>query len=595
MSTIASALLESLTRLLPASRSSNASPASETAIEATADTADSTALRQVITALALALERGELALDLEAPAPEGIGPDADGTGEAAAHLDWPAAHLKALQACGWLVDAQDQPGPWAEAPVVRDGRWLRWRRWHEQLQRCRQSLISLGQAPLPGSADPAQGIEARRRAAAAGLDPQQCEAVQALLSRRLVLLSGGPGTGKTSTVVQMLAAALRLQPNLRLHLAAPTGKAAARLGAAVASGAAALEPELAAALQELPCSTLHRLLEARGESFRRSRDRPLTLDLLVVDEVSMVDLPLMEALLAALPDAARLLLVGDPGQLPPVGPGAVLLELSRPEALQALGPAAVQLLTTYRNDGAIAELAGLLREATGQGPALLAELRPQLQGLAANGNLRWQEAPAAAPPASALQRLRQHQQHLALLAEAVGRVGPDESIATTAAALLAALEQLILLSPVRQGPWGVEGVQRVLLGDAARGPLQGWPLGTPVLNRRNLPEQGLANGDIGVLVERRTPGSAERLVLFPGERLLHPARLGPAEPALALTVHKAQGSQYGEVLLLLPPSRRVDARLLYTGLTRARRQAHLVLPIPVSDPASALAGAAPAP
>jgi exodeoxyribonuclease V alpha subunit len=141
----------------------------------------------------------------------------------------------------------------------------------------------------------------------------------------------------------------------------------------------------------------------------------------------------------------------------------------------------------------------------------------------------------------------------------------------------------------------VEGVQRVLLGDAARGPLQGWPLGTPVLNRRNLPEQGLANGDIGVLVERPTPGSAERLVLFPGERLLHPARLGPAEPALALTVHKAQGSQYGEVLLLLPPSRRVDARLLYTGLTRARRQAHLVLPIPVSDPASALAGAAPAP
>ena len=158
MSTIASALLESLTRLLPASRSSNASPAAETATEATADTTDSTALRQVITALALALERGELALDLEAPAPEGIGPDADGTGEAAANLDWPAAHLKALQACGWLVDAQDQPDPWAEAPVVRDGRWLRWRRWHEQLQRCRQSLISLGQAPLPGSADPAQGL-----------------------------------------------------------------------------------------------------------------------------------------------------------------------------------------------------------------------------------------------------------------------------------------------------------------------------------------------------------------------------------------------------------------------------------------------------
>jgi hypothetical protein len=164
VSAIASALLESLTRLLPAGESGNASPATETATE----TADSTALRQVITALALALERGELALDLEAPAPEGIGPDAAATGEAAAtaeaaaSLGWPAAHLEALQACGWLLDAQDQHEPWAEAPVVRDGRWLRWRRWHEQLQRCRQSLISLGQAPLPGSADPAQGIEARR-------------------------------------------------------------------------------------------------------------------------------------------------------------------------------------------------------------------------------------------------------------------------------------------------------------------------------------------------------------------------------------------------------------------------------------------------
>jgi exodeoxyribonuclease V alpha subunit len=107
-----------------------------------------------------------------------------------------------------------------------------------------------------------------------------------------------------------------------------------------------------------------------------------------------------------------------------------------------------------------------------------------------------------------------------------------------------------------------------------------------VLNRRNLPEQGLANGDIGVLVERSAGGSlaAERLVLFPGGRLLHPARLGPAEPALALTVHKAQGSQYGEVLLLLPASRRLDARLLYTGLTRARRQAHLVTAIPTDDP-----------
>jgi exodeoxyribonuclease V alpha subunit len=112
--------------------------------------------------------------------------------------------------------------------------------------------------------------------------------------------------------------------------------------------------------------------------------------------------------------------------------------------------------------------------------------------------------------------------------------------------------------------------------------VQRWPLGTPVLNRRNLPEQGLANGDIGVVVGR----GEEKQVLFSGGRLLHPARLAGAEPALALTVHKAQGSQYAEVLLLLPDSRQSDARLIYTGLTRARQRAVLITP-PVAESGSA--------
>jgi len=130
------------------------------------------------------------------------------------------------------------------------------------------------------------------------------------------------------------------------------------------------------------------------------------------------------------------------------------------------------------------------------------------------------------------------------------------------------------LSPLRQGPWGVDALHRALLGPLASAPLERWPLGTPVLNRRNHPEQDLANGEIGVVVVR----NGQRLVLMPGGRLLHPARLAGAEPALALTVHKAQGSQYAHVLLLVPPSRQRDPRLLYTGLTRARHQALLVFP-----------------
>jgi exodeoxyribonuclease V alpha subunit len=565
MSSLAPALLDSLLRLLPAPGATRL------------DQAGQLALRQVITALASALERGELGLDLEGPPPREL--EELGAASSARADAWPTAQLTALQVCGWLVDAgslEHAPGDPPEAPVVRAGRWLRWRRWHEQLSHCTAALIQRGQAGVEPTASASQLEEAHGRATAAGLDQHQCAGVLALLQQRLVLLSGGPGTGKTSTVVQMLAAVLRLQPQLRLQLAAPTGKAAARLGAAVAAGAAELEPHLADRLTNLPCGTLHRLLEARGDGagFRRGPGLPLDVDLLVVDEVSMVDLPLMQALLAALPQGARLLLVGDPNQLPPVGPGAVLLELCRPDTLAALGPGAVELRTTYRNDGAIASLASSLRSEAVPGSELVQALRPQLEQLRPSDNVVWQEALGSRPPADALARLRAHQQRLAALANALGVLDPASRSAVTTGTdtLLGELERLILLSPIRQGPWGVEGVQRALLGQALAGPVQGWPLGTPVLNRRNLPEQELANGDIGVLVEG---GGGGRLVLFPGGRLLHPARLAGAEPALALTVHKAQGSQYGEVLLLLPPGRHLDARLLYTGLTRARSCARL--------------------
>ena len=155
------------------------------------------------------------------------------------------------------------------------------------------------------------------------LDAQQRQAVATLLHQGLVLLEGGPGTGKTSTVAGMIAALRAREPGARIHLAAPTGKAAARLRAATGG--------------TLPCTTLHRLLESRGERFGRHRGRPLDLDLLVVDEVSMVDLGLMGALLEALPDACRLVLVGDPAQLPPIAPGAVLQELQRPDRRDRLG------------------------------------------------------------------------------------------------------------------------------------------------------------------------------------------------------------------------------------------------------------------
>lgn len=627
------------------------------------------ALAELMGAMAAALERGELELALDGPVPEGMDPQG-----------WPQRHRQALAASPLAVEASAldcQP----EAPLVWSEERLRWRRWHLQLETCLEQLIARGRAPLAGPLEAAAVDQAVASAADQGLDPQQQQAVAALLRHGLVLLGGGPGTGKTSTVVQMLGSLLALRPQLRLHLAAPTGKAAARLRSTLQEGGQRLAGPLAERLGQAPCTTLHRLLESSGERFGRHRRHPLALDLLVVDELSMVDLPLMAALLEALPETCQLLLVGDPAQLPPVGPGAVLQELTQPARLSALGEAAIELRTTYRNNGAIAAFAALLRPGERQAllrpgerqallplgerapgvatpsPALETKaeatsdptgaLQDLLNNLGPEDNLIWQRHSEGRLPAAVLERLRRHQQRLRELAEAIdwdtwaaGAGSDDEteslsgdqikgtprpnaprstpkSAASTpkpepgpdpTSALLAELEACVLLSPVRQGAWGVEAVQRQLLGEAAGKAIQHWPLGTPVLCQRNLAEEGLANGDIGVLVER----SGERLVLFPGPfpgqpgaapgarrpgtnspgakspgslspgnagpgaRLFHPARLGAAEPALALTIHKSQGSQYQEVLLLVPQTRHWDPRLLYTGLTRARQRAWLI-------------------
>jgi exodeoxyribonuclease V alpha subunit len=526
---------------------------------------------EVLGALGLALESGTLELNFSAETPEGLDPGR-----------WPEGYRQALEKCSLVAVAPAlEAAP--EAPLVLVGERLRWRRWHQQLELTLEALVARAQAELPPPLQPEELANAEQEAAASGLNPQQQQAVLAALRHGLLLLSGGPGTGKTSTVVQLLAAQLRRHPELRLQLAAPTGKAAARLRQALEQGCHSLPEPLARAVLAAPCSTLHRLLESSGEQFSRNRRRPLELDLLVVDEVSMVDLPLMAALLEALPAGCRLVLVGDPAQLPPVGPGPLLQELSRPARLEQLGPAAVTLTTTYRNAGAIAAVAGQLR---GAGAISLAALESQLKALPAEANLGWLRAAAQQPPAAAISALEEHQRRLAALAadlpdawlhdSAANQSGPAACPELQARLddLERELERCVLLTPVRQGRWGVEGLHRRLLGEAAARPSSHWPLGTPVLNRRNLPEQGLANGDVGVLVG----SGGERRVLFTGGRLLHPALLGQAEPALALTVHKAQGSQYGTVWLLLPPGRDWDARLLYTGLSRARHQAWLITP-----------------
>ncbi len=503
---------------------------------------------ELIAALTAALARGELELDLRGPRPAEVseGP-------------WPEGHRQALAASPLCSDP--------DGPLALDGDRLQWRRWQRQRQAVIEALIARAGAVEPGAAGEGPGSpspDAAEPGAPRSLDGRQRQAVAAVLRHGLVLLEGGPGTGKTSTVAAMIAAQRASQPDARVHLAAPTGKAAGRLRTATGG--------------TLPCTTLHRLLESRGDRFGRHRGRPLDLDLLVVDEVSMVDLGLMGALLEALPSTCRLVLVGDPAQLPPIAPGAVLEDLQRPEHRRRLGDAAITLTTTYRNAGAIAAVAAALRQGLGaaagpQDPDPIAAIRPQLQALESSDNLQWRPCSPRTLPAELLERLRRHQAELARLA---GRCRPGSEQGCRA--LLAERDRLLVMAPQRQGRWGLEAIHRTLLGGRRDGDLQDLPPGTPVLCRRNLPELDLANGDVGVLVGG--PGPSSRLLFGDGEGeplWIHPGQLGgAAEPALALTVHKAQGSEAEQVIVLLPSGAARDGRLLYTALTRARQGALLL-------------------
>ena len=483
-------------------------------------------LAQLSQALVEALERGELDLPLT--------PD----------------RAAVVQASGWLEGG--------DSPLLQRGERIGWRRWLEAMDRVVEEVL---ERQPPSLAAPLEAAEPPGT-----LNPEQQAAVLAMDDAAVVLLSGGPGTGKTSTVVELLQRATQRHPSLRIGLAAPTGKAARRLGDAVCPR-----------WKELPCFTLHRWLEAAGDGFRRHRQRPLELDLLVVDEMSMVDLGLMSALLEALPDPCRLLLVGDPAQLPPVGSGAVWERLQDSDVRERLGPAAVELVQTYRNRGAMAALATTLRQ---EG---MDAFRRDLEQLPPSANVQHQRASLRRLPASV--RDGWSDRHLRLSSLARGLLQrPESELNDAATPLLRELERDLLLCPRRRGPWSLEDVHRALLGAAGwKDPLR-WPEGVPVICGGNQPELGLANGDLGVKL-----GSGDqsrvlfRVMTADGQaqvRRLHPARLTSLEPALALTIHRAQGSEAERVTVLWPPLPHdhvaYDSRLLYTAITRARGSLDLI-------------------
>ena len=460
-----------------------------------------------------------------------------------------------VEASGWMQgDA---------SPLMVQNDRLGWRRWLQAMEDVVEALLARRQLPPPSAAPlPAPALSD-------SLNAEQRAAVCALDQASVVLLSGGPGTGKTSTVVELLRRAEARHPDLRIGLAAPTGKAARRLGDAVL-----------AARSPLPCSTLHRWLESGTRGFGRGPDRPLDLDLLVIDEMSMLDLALTQALIAALPASCRLVLVGDPAQLPPVGSGAVWHRLQQGDVRVRFGAAAVHLVQTYRNRGSLATLAAALR---GEGMEAFAEL---LATLPADGNVQVHQGSAWRLPALVRQRWRDRLQRLAALADGLDRCDPL-NLAAAAQPLLQALEAELVLCPRRRGPWSLEDLNRSLLGEANAADPGRWPIGLPVICGANQPELGLANGDLGVVIGR---GETRRLLFRTVDaegavlvQRLHPARLRRLEPAIALTIHRAQGSEADRVMVLWPqpldPAGCSDheRRLLYTAITRTRASLDLLV------------------
>ena len=526
-------------------------------------------------------------------------------------------------------DAVSTPDSATLAPLILDKGNLYLQRYYHYECEVAEHLIRLAHSPMlkQSSTDPLDDAKILLDQLFTSNEQQydwQKISTATALTKRLAVITGGPGTGKTTTVTKLLYL-LTSQQELTIRLVAPTGKAAARLSESIKAS----KQRLASELQHLPedklkstmaqipeeAATLHRLLGVipNSHQFRHHKDNPLRLDLLIIDEASMVDLPMMHKLLSALPAQASLILLGDQDQLASVEAGAVLADICSGLRVNLDNGAngwqmryskqqakLLSQLTNYPLDNFISDdpqigdsLCMLMHSHRFIGDAGIGQLaeavnQANLQRIAqvwqtGYKELLWLEH----------SNINSSSNHSnlgleALLAQSVEQYGCYLKLmnnsALSAAEIIDSFNQYRILCAMRAGEYGVEGInQSVSISLAAAGlisPEQEFYAGRPVIIQSNDYNLGLFNGDIGLILPDESSDSRRLMAHFiqadGGLLKVLPARLPSHETCYAMTVHKSQGSEFSHVSLVMPirPSlaqqQLLSKELVYTAITRAK-------------------------